>query len=50
MLRLDNYPILTLYSPEVFLDRESPVASLLKKLASAGKKLFLITNSGINFV
>ncbi len=34
----------------VFLEKDNAVAELLERLVKNGKKLFLITNSGVNFV
>ena len=35
---------------ELFLSHEKEVAELLRRLSSVGKKLFLVTNSSVNFV
>ena len=35
---------------DAYLNRQHEVSDLLKRLSDAGKKMFLITNSGIPFV
>ena len=39
-----------MYFAELFLSHEKEVAELLRRLSSVGKKLFLVTNSSVNFV
>ena len=33
-----------------YMGKQTKVAELLRRLSAAGKQLFLITNSGVNFV